>query len=130
MIPNLTIEDDKGKHFEEVSNGEGVPQWVGYLREVKPADIVQGNIVFDAPPAHYKLKLADETGDEIALIDLPLVRRRDARNSTPPGENSKRRMEQSESPAALELKYVGVAAAFSSFQTATSLPRAEGARRR
>jgi hypothetical protein len=49
-----------------------VPQWAGYLRNVKPADNVQGNIVFDAPPAHYKLKLADETGTKFALIDIPL----------------------------------------------------------
>jgi hypothetical protein len=71
-VPNPTIQDDKGHVFEEVSNGEGVPQWAGYLRNVKPADNVQGNIVFDAPPAHYKLKLADETGTKFALIDIPL----------------------------------------------------------
>src|SRR5207248_2565946 len=61
-VPNVTIADDHGHVYDEVSNGEGVPQWAGYLRTAKPADSVQGNIVFDAPPGHYKLKLLDETG--------------------------------------------------------------------
>jgi hypothetical protein len=29
-------------------------------------------VLFDAPPRHYKLKIADETGDRTALIDIPL----------------------------------------------------------
>jgi hypothetical protein len=71
-IPNLTIEDDKGKTYEELSNGDGVPQWAGYLRSVHPADNVQGNILFDAPPAHYKLKLSDESHTRFAYVDIPL----------------------------------------------------------
>ena len=50
-----------------------MPQWAGYLRNVKPADNVQGNSLFSTRrPAHYKLKLADETGAQFALIDIPL----------------------------------------------------------
>jgi hypothetical protein len=71
-IPNMTIRDDKGKEYEEVSDGSGVPQWAGYLRMAKPADTVQGNLVFDAPAAHYKLKISDENGTKFALIDIPL----------------------------------------------------------
>ncbi len=71
-VPNLTVEDDKGKSYDEVSDGEGVPQWAGYLRTVKPADTLQGNVVFDAPPGHYKLKLRDETNSRFAYVDIPL----------------------------------------------------------
>ena len=71
-VPNPTIVDDKGKTYEELSNGEGVPQWAGYLRMVHPTDSVQGNIVFDAPPAHYKLKVWDDTHTRFEYIDVPL----------------------------------------------------------
>jgi hypothetical protein len=37
-----------------------------------PNDSTQGNVVFDVPPRHYKLKVTDETGDHIAYIDIPL----------------------------------------------------------
>jgi hypothetical protein len=40
---------------------------------VKAAESAQGNVVFDAPPRHYKLKVTDETGDRTALIDIPLT---------------------------------------------------------
>jgi hypothetical protein len=72
LVPNLTIQDDQGKTYQELSNGEGIPRWVGYLRQVKPADSVQGYIVFDAPPAHYKLRVTDENDEKAALIDIPL----------------------------------------------------------
>jgi len=72
IIPNISVEDDNGKSYRELSNGDGVPQWIGFLRTVKPAESAQGNLVFDAPPRHYKLKLSDETGERIAYIDIPL----------------------------------------------------------
>jgi hypothetical protein len=71
-IPNLTIEDDQGNSYDELPNGEGVSQWIGYLRQAKPAESLDGQIVFDAPPRHYKLRVFDETGDHAALIDIPL----------------------------------------------------------
>ncbi len=85
-IPNFVVTDDRGKEYEELSNGEGVPQWAGYLRNAKPADTVQGNVVFDAPPAHYKLKLADETGTNFAHIDLPLTYGAETPEVSPLGE--------------------------------------------
>ncbi|MBZ5625099.1 MAG: DUF4352 domain-containing protein [Acidobacteriia bacterium] len=72
VVPNLTIQDDHGKSYQELSNGDGVPQWIGFLRQVKPADSLQGYIVFDAPPAHYKLRVTDEDDERVALIDIPL----------------------------------------------------------
>ena len=40
--------------------------------DAKPMPQIQGNVLFDAPPRRYKLKLADETGDRAALVDIPL----------------------------------------------------------
>lgn len=72
IVPNLVLEDDSGNTYPELSSGEGVPQYIGYLRSVKPAESVQGNALFDVPPRHYKMKIADETGDKVAYVDIPL----------------------------------------------------------
>ncbi|MGA2770541.1 MAG: hypothetical protein ABSG26_06975 [Bryobacteraceae bacterium] len=72
IVPNVTIEDDKGNSYPELQNGDGVPQWIGYLRQVKPAESAQGNLLFDAPPAHYKLRITDENEERSAYIDIPL----------------------------------------------------------
>ena len=71
-VPNLTIEDDSGKSFPELTDGTGVPQYIGYLRRIKPAESVQGHALFDAPPRHYKLKIQDEDNERTAFIDIPL----------------------------------------------------------
>ena len=71
-VPNVTIEDDKGNSFPELRDGDGAPQWIGYLRRVKPAESAQGNLLFDAPPAHYKLRVTDENEEHAAYIDIPL----------------------------------------------------------
>ena len=72
IVPNFSIEDDNGNTYPELSSGEGVPQYVGYLRNVKGTDSAQGNALFDAPPRHYKMKLTDETGERTAYVDIPL----------------------------------------------------------
>jgi hypothetical protein len=72
LVPNLTIQDDQGNTLEELDNGEGVPQWLGYLRKVAPADSISGNIVFDAEPKHYRLRVTDENGEKPAIVDIPL----------------------------------------------------------
>jgi hypothetical protein len=72
IVPNFSIEDDSGNSYPELSSGEGVPQYIGYLRNVKGTDTQMGNALFDAPPRHYKLKITDETGDKAAYVDIPL----------------------------------------------------------
>ena len=72
MLPNLTLEDETGQSYQELSDGTGVPDWAGYLRKVVPAELLQGNIVFDAPPKSYKLRITDESGENAALIEIPL----------------------------------------------------------
>jgi hypothetical protein len=71
-VPTMTLKDDRGNTVDELSDGEGVPQWVGYIRKVKPADSISGNVVFDAEPKHYSLYLSDENGEKPAIVDLPL----------------------------------------------------------
>jgi len=72
IVPNLTIEDDKGNSYAELRDGDGVPDWIGYLRQVKPAESARGNLLFDAPPAHYKLRITDENEENSAYFDIPL----------------------------------------------------------
>jgi hypothetical protein len=70
--PNLSLVDDGGTSYEELSDGEGVPQWIGFLRQIDKADTSQGNLLFDVSPRHYKLRVSDEEGQHTAMIDLPL----------------------------------------------------------
>jgi hypothetical protein len=72
VVPALTLIDDNGERHAELSEGEGVPQWIGYLRRIKPADTLTGNIVFDVPPRHYKVEVTDEMEEKKAIIDIPL----------------------------------------------------------
>ena len=71
-VPALTLIDDNGQRYSELSNGEGVPQWVGFVRRIKPADTLTGNIIFDVPARHYKLEVTDEMEDKKAIVDIPL----------------------------------------------------------
>jgi len=71
FVPNMTLEDDAGNSYAEVSNGDGVANWIGYLRSIKPADTIQGWVLFDCPLKHYKLKLTNEDG-KAAYVELPL----------------------------------------------------------
>ena len=72
MIPAMALVDDAGHTYGELTNGEGVPDWTGYLRKVRPAETLQGNVVFDVPPKHYRLRVADESGQNTRDIDIPL----------------------------------------------------------
>jgi hypothetical protein len=72
MIPPMTLVDDENKTYDELSDGQFVPQWIGLLREVKTAEAKQGNVAFDVLPRHYKLRIADEDEQSAALVDIPL----------------------------------------------------------
>ena len=71
-VPNFVLQDDSGNTYPELSSGDGVPQYIGYLRTLKGTDSVAGNALFDAPPRHYKMKIADETGEKTGYVDIPL----------------------------------------------------------
>jgi hypothetical protein len=89
LAPNLSLVDERGQSYPELSDGEGVPQWIGYLRQLKPSDSAQGNLVFDAPPSHYKLRVTDDTGERVALIDIPLSFNAESPGVTAPAELKK-----------------------------------------
>ena len=72
LVPNMVLQDDEGNTVDELSDGDQIPQWIGYVRKVKPADSLSGNIAFDAEPKHYRLRVTDEDGENPALIDIPL----------------------------------------------------------
>ncbi len=76
-VPSFTIEDDRGRTFGEETSGEGVLQWLGVIRRIDPAQTDDGRILFDAPPASYKLHVSDETDltqtqEKFSLIRIPL----------------------------------------------------------
>ena len=73
IVPLMTVTDDSGKTYTELSNGDQVPQWIGYLRSIKPAESLQGNAVFDCSPRRYKMRLGDEGEQRAALVDIPLT---------------------------------------------------------
>jgi hypothetical protein len=71
-IPNVSLVDDHGDTVEELQDGDQVPQWIGFVRKAKPADSIAGNVVFDAAPKHYRLRVSDENDEKAAMIDIPL----------------------------------------------------------
>jgi hypothetical protein len=71
-IPLLTLVDQAGQTFSEGLDGRGVPDWMGMIRKLKPADTLDGFILFDADPKSYKLRLDDGTGSSLAMVELPL----------------------------------------------------------
>jgi hypothetical protein len=71
-IPGMTLIDDYGKPYEELTDGSGVPKWLGVSPRVQANQTEQGSIIFDAPAGHYKLKLTDETDPEDVYVDIPL----------------------------------------------------------
>jgi hypothetical protein len=72
LIPNLSIEDDTGNSFPELTDGDGVPQFLGMLHPVTTAQPLSGNVLFDAPAQHYRLRLWDQENQRTALVDIPL----------------------------------------------------------
>jgi hypothetical protein len=72
VIPGLAITDDNGQKYQELSDGEGVPEWLGVVRKMKPADTLTGNIVFDVPPQNYKLEITDDAQEKKAIIEIPM----------------------------------------------------------
>jgi Domain of unknown function (DUF4352) len=84
------VEDDNGKVYQELHDGDGVPEWIGYLRAIKPADTAQGNALFDAPARHYTIRIHDETGEKAALIDIPLTFNAETPDVPTPGDPSKK----------------------------------------
>ena len=73
MVPTITLVDDSGQSYTEITTGDQVPSWIGFLRRVRPAETLQGNTAFDVPPKHYLLRVTDENSQKIEEIDIPLT---------------------------------------------------------
>lgn len=74
-VPMLTLIDDQKKETMEVSEVQGVEEWLGILRNVKPAETLQGRAVFDVRPANFRIQLTDAGNpdqEKTALVELPL----------------------------------------------------------
>jgi hypothetical protein len=71
-IPAVELVADDGKVYNELSDGTGVSNWLGVVRHVGTAQTERGDILFDAPPAHYKLRFSDESANTQVMADLPL----------------------------------------------------------
>ena len=73
--PLLQLVDAKGGVHPEIAEGEGVPDWLGYLRLLQPRESRFGRLLFDVPQGAYKLRVSsggDPEAEQTALIDLPL----------------------------------------------------------
>lgn len=70
-VPTLSLVDDSGQTFNELADGASVPDWLGIARKLRPIATEKGTIAFDVAPGHYKLRVADETEQIVAYIDLP-----------------------------------------------------------
>ena len=74
-VPLLNLEDGKGNTYQELADGNGVNNWMGMLRTIKPAQTEEGWILFDVPTSAYNLRVTDgaEAGSEQSLlIEIPL----------------------------------------------------------
>ncbi len=75
-IPSFTIVNARGESYTEVNEGvQDVPNYLGIIRKVQPAQTEEGWIVFDAPVGAYQLMISDngEPGSEkYARVDLPV----------------------------------------------------------
>jgi hypothetical protein len=74
-IPQVELVNSKGDAFHEVTDGTGVPDWLGLLRTLNPAATEQGTLVFDVPTNAYRLKLTDGSDMEhsrAAYVKIPL----------------------------------------------------------
>jgi hypothetical protein len=72
-VQPFQVVDDGGHAYPESIEGGGVAHWLGISRNLKPADSLDGSIVFDLEPKTYKLKLDDgaDTG-KVQMVELPL----------------------------------------------------------
>jgi uncharacterized protein DUF4352 len=73
--PLLTLVHTSGSEHAELSEIEGLKDWLGLLRRLDPAATEDGRIVFDVARGAYKLRLSDggEPGQEnTAMVEIPL----------------------------------------------------------
>lgn len=74
-VPRMRLEDAHGS-VEELPDGRGVPDWLGGLRLVQPADTERGAVLFDVPAGSYRMRVFNDAPDlaheTSGLIDIPV----------------------------------------------------------
>jgi len=73
-VPVLSLIDANGAEIREEEKGEGVSEWLGYLRRVGPGETLNGRIVFDVPQAGYKLRISSGGAadtETTAVVEIP-----------------------------------------------------------
>ena len=73
-LPLLNAVDSAGQEHLELSEGQGVVEWLGLLRPLNPTESKDGRIVFDIPMGAYNLRLSDggdPESERTALVALP-----------------------------------------------------------
>jgi hypothetical protein len=75
-IPLMHLIAQSGQEYIELSDGEGVEDWLGVIRRLKPNETLFGWVLFDVPRGEYRLRVSDDAFDpvdaKLALIELPL----------------------------------------------------------
>ena len=71
FVPALSIESASGQSYDELADGAGVPNWIGVVRRLNPAETLEGAIAFDVPQGTYALRVPNEEDAITAYIDLP-----------------------------------------------------------
>jgi hypothetical protein len=71
-IPAVELLSDSGQVYSELADGTGVTNWLGVVRHVGAGQTERGEVAFDAPAAHYRLRFRDELANNDILADLPL----------------------------------------------------------
>ncbi len=72
-VQSFQLVDGSGQVYQESIEGKDVPHWLGIARTVKPADTLDGSVVFDVEPKTYKLRLDDGSGSGVVqMVELPL----------------------------------------------------------
>jgi hypothetical protein len=74
-VPTTQLEDGSGRSYAEVTDGQGVTDWLGVIRRVGPAQTEDGRLLFDVPRAPYQLRVTHDSPDpdtaQYALIQIP-----------------------------------------------------------
>jgi len=73
-LPLLQLEGANGATFQELTNGDGVDQYLGILRNIAPAETLQGRVIFDVPLTSYRLRLVDggdPAFEKFAWVQIP-----------------------------------------------------------
>lgn len=86
-VPLFLLHDASSKTYRELENGEGVDNWMGLLRMLRPTTSLNGRLLFDVPMTNYKLQVTDggpPDEEVVSFIDIPLQLEADPVHSEPP----------------------------------------------